>query len=135
MTKVKLRSITLLNSKNLKSLLDRVPEPFPQPTLQKINDLGGLVEQVNLKAEALHLTVHQVAAEYFVRICVGHKLVDGNKRSAVILLDAFYSLNEIQVPFSEDRVAKFAVMLASIKTSQMSVEQKVAFMTHELSEI
>lgn len=125
-------SIILLNSKNLKSLLEQIPEPFPQPTKKQLKELVGLIELINFKATTIGLSFHQIAAEYFVRICVGHKLIDGNKRTAVIVLDVFYALNMKTLPFSEEQVAKYAIAMASIQTSQTSVEKKILFMNQEL---
>ncbi len=125
-------SITLLNSKNLKDLLGQVSEPFPQPSADRLVQLAGLIEQVNIKAESLELSFFSVAAEYFVRTCVGHKLIDGNKRAAVVLLEGFYQLNNKNITFANEKVAAYAVMMSSIKTSQISVRDKVLFFENEL---
>ncbi|MCA9370122.1 MAG: type II toxin-antitoxin system death-on-curing family toxin [Pseudomonadales bacterium] len=116
----------------MKSLLEQIPEPFPQPTKKQLKELVGLIELINFKATTIGLSFHQIAAEYFVRICVGHKLIDGNKRTAVIVLDVFYALNMKTLPFSEEQVAKYAIAMASIQTSQTSVEKKILFMNQEL---
>lgn len=120
-------STILLNSRDLKSLLVQLPKPFPQPTLRRIEQLAGLVEQVNIKAESLQLSFKQIAAEYFVRTCVGHKLLDGNKRAAVVLLEAFYTLNKKDFPFTEEEVATYVVLLAELPSSEVSVTKKIAF--------
>lgn len=131
MIKVKSRSIILLSSKNLKSLLEQISEPFPQPNKDRVADLAGLIEQINIKAESVTLSFYAIAAEYFVRTCVGHKLVDGNKRSAVLLLGAFYQLNGRELRLSDEKIAAYAVMVSSIKTSQITVEDKVRFLESE----
>jgi len=133
MIKVKSRSITLLSSTDLKSLLEQISDPFPQPNEDRIAQLAGLIEQINIKAESLTLSFSEIAAEYFVRTCVSHKLVDGNKRSAVLLLGAYYQLNGKELPLTDEKIATYAVMMASIKTNQITVDDKVRFFEHELS--
>lgn len=132
MIKVKSRSITLLSSKDLKSLLKQINDPFPQPNLERIAQLAGLIEQINIKAESISLSFYEIGAEYFVRTCTGHKLVDGNKRSAVLLLEVYYQLNGKELKLPDEKIAAFAVMIASIKTSQISVQDKVRFFASEL---
>lgn len=129
---MKSRSITLLSSKDLKSLLEQIREPFPQPSKQRVSELEGLIEQINIKAESIKLSFFAIAAEYFVRTCVGHKLIDGNKRSAVLLLEVFYQLNGRKMPITDEKIAAYAVLMASIATSQINVESKVSFFEHEL---
>ena len=101
MIKVKSRSIILLSSKNLKSLLEQISEPFPQPSQDRIAELSGLI--------------------------------DGNKRSAVLLLGVFYELNGRELVISDEKIATYAVMVSSIKTSQITVEDKVRFLENEFS--
>jgi len=113
-------------------LLAKIPKPYPHPSGIQLQELEGLLEQINLKAEAVRLSFFQIAAEYFVRTCVSHKLLDGNKRSAVILLESFFSLNNRPLVLSEEELARYAVLIASIQTSQIGVEQKVAFLREVL---
>lgn len=114
-------------------MLEQISEPFPQPNNDRINQLAGLIEQVNIKAESVSLSFHAIAAEYFVRTCVGHKLIDGNKRASVLLLGVFYELNRKELILSDEKIATYAVMVSSIKTSQITVEDKVRFLESEFS--
>lgn len=132
MIKVKLQSITLLSSKNLGSLLRQISAPFPQPSQDRLDQLAGLIEQINIKAESAFLSFHAIAAEYFVRACIGHKLIGGNKRTAVLLIEAFYQINGEKLPLSDEKIATYAVMMASIQTTQISVDNKVRFFEKEL---
>lgn len=130
-----MKSITLLSSKNLKNLLKQVDTPFPQPNQDRVDQLTGLVEQINIKAESMSLSFYAIAAEYFVRTCVGHKLVDGNKRAAVLLIEGFYQLNGEKLLLSDEKIAAYAVMMASVQTIQISVNDKIRFFENELSSL
>lgn len=83
----------------------------------------------------MSLSFYAIAAEYFVRTCVGHKLVDGNKRAAVLLIEGFYQLNGEKLLLSDEKIAAYAVMMASVQTIQISVNDKIRFFENELSSL
>lgn len=119
-------SILLLELRHFKIISEKL-EDISLPSEFHLKNLEAVTSSVNLKADYLSLTVPQIAAEYFVRICCGHKLVDGNKRMAVACFGYFLEINNCSVKLSNETLRDLAITLAHEKTSKIPVEVKVAY--------
>lgn len=114
-------------------MLTQARRPIPKQPTKNVQEMCGLIDQINYKVEQQSLPFKQIAAEYFVRICVSHKFNDGNKRSAVTLLDAFYKLNNKQLRLQEADLAQVAITVASLRSADIGVEAKVRYVVSRLN--
>ena len=105
------------------------------PSEYHLQELSGVVSNINYKSDVLQLDVYTIAAEYFVRICCGHKLTDGNKRMAVATLGYFLEINEIACSLSNEELRNYAIILAHEATSHVPIEYKVMSLTDTLKRV
>jgi len=127
MTLVSLQnSILLLELSHFRIISDKERE-LPFPSDYHLNNLGSIIHSVNYKADTLGLTIEQIASEYFVRICCGHKLVDGNKRMAVISFGYFLEINKCSSAITKTKLRNLAITLSHEETSNVPVEVKVEY--------
>ena len=76
--------------------------------------------QATFGGEFLHTTIFAMAAAYGFHLCQDHPFVDGNKRTAGMVMFTFLQLNGIEPGASEPDY--YAVMM-SVANGQMSIEQ------------
>lgn len=76
--------------------------------------------QATFGGEFLHTTIFAMAAAYGFHLCQNHPFIDGNKRTAGMVMFTFLQLNGIEPTASEPDY--FAVMM-SVASGQMSKEQ------------
>lgn len=126
-------SILLLELRHFKIISEEQKE-ISLPSEYHLKNLESVTSSVNLKADYLSLDIPTIAAEYFVRICCGHKLVDGNKRMAVASLGYFLEINNFRCKLENNALRDLAITLAHEKTSMIPVEVKVGFVTGLLRE-
>lgn len=73
-----------------------------------IRDIGLLESalaqpQASFGGELLHPTIHQQAAAYLYHLVLNHPFVDGNKRTAFAVMDAFLRLNGYGLNLNNDQ--------------------------------
>jgi len=73
----------------------------------------------------LHTTILEMAAAYGFHLCQNHPFIDGNKRTAGMVMFTFLQLNGLEPGASE--LDYYAVMI-SIASGQMSKEQLVSWL-------
>ena len=76
--------------------------------------------QATFDGEFLHTTILAMAAAYGFHLCQNHPFIDGNKRTAGMVMFTFLQLNGIEPGASESDY--YAVMMA-VASGQMSKEQ------------
>lgn len=76
--------------------------------------------QATFSGEFLHNTIFAVAAAYGFHLCQNHPFIDGNKRTAGMVMFTFLQLNGIEPRASEPDY--YAVMMA-VASGQLSKEQ------------
>ena len=70
----------------------------------------GLLESALAQPQAtfggtlLHLTIYEQAAAYLYHLAMNHPFLDGNKRTAFAVMDAFLRLDGYQLNLSNDQV-------------------------------
>jgi death on curing protein len=70
---------------------------------------AGLLEsaltqpQTSFGGELLHPTIHEQAAAYLYHLSMNHPFLDGNKRTAFAVMDAFLRLNGYRLNLSNDQ--------------------------------
>ncbi len=124
-------SIYLLELDHFKIILQKEPA-LATPSKYHLELLGSVISSVNYKSDKLGLGLEQIAAEYFVRICCGHKLTDGNKRMAVASLGYFLDLNKYHCSLSNTDLRNLAIVMAHQATSNVSIAHKIGFLTEQL---
>ncbi len=72
-----------------------------------IRDVGLLESalaqpQATFSGEWLHVTIHEQAAAYLYHLAMNHPFLDGNKRTAFAVMDAFLRLNGYRLSLSND---------------------------------
>ena len=100
----------------------QIPEFLDQASVLRIHDrqlqkFGGtsgvrdmcLLEsalaqpQATFGGELLHSTIAQQAAAYLYHLAMNHPFLDGNKRTAFAVMDAFLRLNGYRLNLSDDQ--------------------------------
>jgi len=92
-----------------------------------VRDIGALdaslhMPQATFGGEFLHTTIFAMAAAYGFHLCQNHPFIDGNKRTAGMVMFTFLQLNGIEPNASEPDY--YAVMM-SIASGQMRKEQLI----------
>ncbi len=90
-----------------------------------VRDIAALdaslqMRQATFGGEFLHTTIFAMAAAYGFHICQNHPFIDGNKRTAGMVMFTFLQLNGLEPGASEPDY--YAVMM-SVSSGQMSKEQ------------
>lgn len=117
-------SIYLLELSHFKIISQKEAE-ITLPSDFYLDQLNAVISSVNYKADLLQLDLLQIAAEYFVRICCGHKLPDGNKRMAVAALGYFLDFNGYKCHLTNDKLRNYAIILAHEATSYIPIDFKI----------
>jgi death on curing protein len=86
--------------------------------------------QATFGGEFLHTTIFAMAAAYGFHLCQNHPFIDGNKRTAGMVMFTFLQLNGIEPGASEPDY--YAVMM-SVASGQMSKEQLVDWLQEMVS--
>ena len=100
-----------------------------------VRDIAALhaalqMPQVGFGGEFLHTTTLEMAAAYGFQLCQIHPFIDGNKRTAGMVMFTFLQLNGIELNASEPDY--YAVMM-SIASGQMSKEQVASWLQEMVS--
>ncbi len=66
----------------------------------------------------LHDTLIKMAAAYGYHLCNNHPFVDGNKRTALVAMDAFLQRNGYEITATEKETFKLMMALSSGKLSK-----------------
>src|SRR6266704_4263314 len=83
------------------------------------------IPQATFGGEFLHTTIFAMAAAYGFHLCQNHPFIDGNKRTAGMVMFTFLQLNGIEPNVSEPDY--YSVMM-SIASGQMSKEQLASWL-------
>jgi death on curing protein len=76
--------------------------------------------QAQFEGEFLHSTIFHMAAAYGFHLCQNHPFLDGNKRTAGMVMFTFLKLNGFELVATEEDYYRVIMTLAS---GQMSKEQ------------
>ncbi len=90
-----------------------------------VRDIGALdaslhMPQATFGGEFLHTTILEMAAAYGFHLCQNHPFLDGNKRTAGMVMFTFLQLNGIEPNASEP---DYYTVMMSVASGQMSKEQ------------
>src|SRR6266851_6838485 len=80
--------------------------------------------QAQFGGEFLHPTIFHMAAAYGFHLCQNHPFIDGNKRTAGMIMFTFLRLNGLEPVASE--LDYYSTMMA-VASGQMSKEELVAW--------
>ena len=88
-----------------------------------IRDLGLLESalaqpQASFFGDLLHPTIKEQAAAYLYHICKNHSFVDGNKRTALGVMEAFLGMNNHELIISEQDLENLVLNVANGKLSK-----------------
>ena len=96
-----------------------------------VRDIAALhMPQAGFGEEFLHTTIFAMAAAYGFHLCQNHPFLDGNKRTAGMVMFTFLQLNDVEPGASEPDY--YAVMMA-VASGQMSKEQLASWLQEIVS--
>ncbi|MGZ3611452.1 MAG: type II toxin-antitoxin system death-on-curing family toxin [Ktedonobacteraceae bacterium] len=100
-----------------------------------VHDIDALdaalhMPQAGFGGELLHTTILEMAAAYGFHLCQNHPFLDGNKRTAGMVMFTFLQLNSIKPYASEPDY--YAVMM-SVASGQMSKQQLAEWLQEMVS--
>lgn len=123
----------------------QIPEFLDQASVLQIHDrqlqkfggtLGvrdmGLLEsalaqpQASFGGELLHPTIYQQAAAYLYHLAMNHPFLDGNKRTAFAVMDAFLRLNRHQLNLSNDQAYQLVLEVVQKTMSKEALIDRLA---------
>jgi death on curing protein len=95
-----------------------------------VRDLGLLESALGQPAatfggEFLHPTIADQAAAYLYHIAKNHPFVDGNKRTAFSVMDAFLRVNGSRLPLDNEQTYELVIQVAQ---SDISKEELTEFL-------
>lgn len=76
--------------------------------------------QAQFSGEYLHQTIFSIAAAYGFHLCQNHPFIDGNKRTAGMVMFTFLGLNGLEPIATE---ADYYIIMMSVASGQMKKEQ------------
>jgi death on curing protein len=76
--------------------------------------------QAQFGGQFLHSTIFEMAAAYGFHLCQNHPFIDGNKRSAGMVMFTFLQLNGLEPVAAE---ADYYAAMMAVATGQLSKEQ------------
>ena len=79
--------------------------------------------QAQFGGQFLHSTIFEMAAAYGFHLCQNHPFIDGNKRTAGMVMFTFLQLNGLEPIVSE---ADYYSTMMAVASGQMSKEQLAA---------
>ncbi len=74
--------------------------------------------QASFFGELLHPTITEQASAYLYHICKNHPFIDGNKRTALGVMEAFLIINNYDLDLSDDDLYKLVLEVAENKTNK-----------------
>ena len=78
--------------------------------------------QAQFAGQFLHATIYQMAAAYGFHLCQNHPFLDGNKRTAGMVMFTFLQLNGLQPVATE---ANYCATMMAVATGQINKEELV----------
>ncbi|MDJ0734195.1 MAG: type II toxin-antitoxin system death-on-curing family toxin [Nostocaceae cyanobacterium] len=85
--------------------------------------------QASFFGELLHATLSEQAAAYLYHLCKNHPFIDGNKRTALGVMDAFLRVNNYGLTLSNDELYNLVLEVAE---SQIDKSQLAAIIKQSL---
>ena len=78
--------------------------------------------QAQFAGEYLHPTIFHIAAAYGFHLCQNHPFIDGNKRTAGMVMFTFLALNGYELTATE---ADYYTVMMAVASSRMTKEKLV----------
>ncbi len=87
--------------------------------------------QATFGGELLHPTIYEQAAAYLFHLAMNHPFLDGNKRTAFAVMDAFLRLNGYQLNLSDDQTYQLVldVVQKTVSKAELSDRLKEAVLS------
>ena len=73
--------------------------------------------------------VHQAASRLMFTIIKGHRRVDGNKRSSILCMIGFYTLNRYDVVFDKEDIYNKMEKIAALDSQIINDEEEIKKLT------
>ena len=95
-----------------------------------IRDVGLLESalaqpQATFGGEWLHVTIYDQAATYLYHLAMNHLFLDGNKRTAFAVMDAFLRLNGYQLGLSNDDAYELVLAVVQKTVSKETLSDRL----------
>ena len=91
--------------------------------IRDTNLLDSAINHPKTKFHFCHSTIFEIAAEYAFHICKDHPFVDGNKRTARMVMVVFLIKNGFRTVASEDESLEKILSVAEGKLNKMNLAQ------------
>lgn len=91
--------------------------------IRDTNLLDSAINHPKTKFHFCHSTVFEIAAEYAFHICQDHPFVDGNKRTARMVMIVFLRTNGFRIVASEDESLEKILSVARGRIDKMKLAQ------------
>jgi death-on-curing protein len=96
-----------------------------------IRDVGLLESalaqpQASFSGELLHPTIYEQAAAYLYHLAMNHPFLDGNKRTAFAVMDAFLRLNGYRLNLSNDQAYQLVLEVVQKTVSKEALSDRLA---------
>ncbi len=82
--------------------------------------------QATFGGELLHPTIDQQAAAYLYHLAMNHPFLDGNKRTAFAVMEAFLRLNGYQLNLSDDQAYQLVLNVVQRTVSKEDLVNRLA---------
>ncbi|HEY3781856.1 MAG TPA: type II toxin-antitoxin system death-on-curing family toxin [Fimbriimonadaceae bacterium] len=90
--------------------------------------------QATFESEYLYRSIAEMAARYWCSLCSNHPFVDGNKRTSLYAVDAFLSLNGLDLKLSYKEAEDITLRIATRELTFEEVAKIIAERTIELKD-
>jgi death on curing protein len=82
--------------------------------------------QATFGGELLHPTLADQAAAYLYHLSRNHPFVDGNKRTAFAVMDAFIAVNGYRLPLTDDEAYELTMQVTQGQMEKTELAQRLA---------
>jgi death-on-curing family protein len=104
------------------------------PVLDRDKLDGAVHRSKNMEAYDADATVHDMAAALFAGVIQAHGFEKGNKRAAVLAVNAFYTLNGYRLNGADIEMLHIAVDVATKTIDAKKLAERLELLTDELPE-
>jgi death on curing protein len=82
--------------------------------------------QASFGGELLHPTIHEQATAYLYHLAMNHPFLDGNKRTAFAVMDAFLWLNGYELNLNDDQAYQLVIDVVEKTLSKEDLSDRLA---------
>jgi death on curing protein len=81
--------------------------------------------EATFSGELLHATIYEQAAAYLYHIAMNHPFIDGNKRTAFAVMDAFLRFNHYSLNLTNDQAYDLVIQVVERRMSKEDLSRHI----------